>query len=47
MVSPTRVAELVGVSSNTLKVVGSIPDQGTYLSCGFDSQSACVWEATC
>ena len=28
------------------KVAGLIPGQGTYLGCGFNPQSGCVWEAT-
>ena len=27
------------------KALGLIPSQGTYLDCGFDSQSGCMWEA--
>ena len=30
------VAQLVGVSSHNLKVVGSIPSQNTVLGCEFD-----------
>ena len=28
------------------KVAGSIPTQGTYLGCGFNPRSGCVWEGT-
>lgn len=38
---PGRVSQLVGVLLSTLKVMGSIPRQGTYLSGEFDSQSGC------
>ena len=40
---PASMTELVGVSSHNQKIVGSIPGQGTYLDCRFDSQSKCFW----
>ena len=41
-VCPGWVAQFIGVLSHT----GSIPSQGTYLGCGLDSQSGCIWEET-
>ena len=43
---PGQVAQLVGTLSPKGKVVGLIPGQGSYLGCGFDPQSKCIWEAT-
>ena len=38
------VAQLVGVSSRTLKKVGGlIPGQGTYLGCGFSPRLGHLW----
>ena len=38
------VAQLVGACPVDRKVVGSIPNQGTYPGCGFDPWSGCVGE---
>ena len=37
-----NVAQLVGASSCYQKDVGSVPGQGTYLGCRFNSWSGCV-----
>ena len=42
--SPGRVSQLVGASSPDQKVGGLISIQGTYLGCGFHSQSGQVWK---
>ena len=43
---PGWVAQSAGASFYTMKVVGSIPGQGTYLGCGFKPQLGCEQEAT-
>ena len=43
---PGWVAQLVGASTQTQEVVGSIPGQGTYLGHGFHPQSRNICEAT-
>ena len=43
--SPLLVAPLAGVLSCNQKVASSIPNQGTYLGCGFVPQSGCMHEA--
>ena len=40
------MAQLIGASFGTPKVVGLILGQGTYLGCRLDPKLGCIWEAT-
>ena len=46
LVTLAGVAQLVGVPSYKLRVLGSIPGQGTYLGCGLSPQLGHVQEVT-
>ena len=44
--SPSQVAQLVGVSSRTPKGCGLISREGTLLGWGFDAQPVSIWGST-
>ena len=42
----TGMAQLVELHPTKRKFTGSIPSQGTHLSCGFSNRSGCIQEET-